>query len=46
VDEEVSRFGDMVGGPETDGACERQSSVVLIGIVFLLESITLTLCCV
>jgi hypothetical protein len=46
VDEEVSKFGGMIGGPETDGVCERQSSVVLIGVVFLLESITLTLCCV
>jgi hypothetical protein len=22
VDEKISRFGGMVGGPETDGACE------------------------
>jgi hypothetical protein len=44
VDEKISRFGGMVGGPETDGACARQSSVVLIGVVFLLKSVTLTLC--
>jgi hypothetical protein len=44
VDEKISRFGGMVGGPETDGACEMQSSLVLIGVVFLLGSVTLTLC--
>jgi hypothetical protein len=42
MDEEVSRFGG-IGGPETDGACEGQSSVVLIGVVFLLQSIILPL---
>jgi hypothetical protein len=43
MDEEVSRFGGMVSGPETEGAGERQSSIILVGVVFLLESITLTL---
>jgi hypothetical protein len=46
MNEEVSRFGGMIGGPELDDAREKQSSIVLVGVVFALKSVTLTLRCV
>jgi len=43
VGEEVSRNGGMIVGPEAEGAWERLGVLVWFGVVFLLQSITLSL---